>query len=97
MDTSDSSRFGRCRFTGRCITSKKQSRIIRICRFGWDYIGLGGLGFPVTADFFESAALNALNDHNPVANLFEAAWNVVSLTFIVLVYKWRGSLSVSLR
>ena len=55
------------------------------------------LGFPVTADFFESASLNALNNPNPVANLFEAAWNVVSLTFIVLVYKWRGSLSVSLR
>ena len=48
-----------------------------------------GLGFIVTANIFDTASQNALNNSNALANGFEVAWNIVSLALITFAYKWR--------
>lgn len=48
-----------------------------------------GMGFPVTTDIFATAAQNAKNNVSLIPNLFEVLWNLVSISFISLVYRWR--------
>lgn len=47
------------------------------------------LGFPVSTNIFQTASQNAVNNTNILANGFEIAWNLLSLSFIGLAYKWR--------